>query len=231
MRNRISILLWRNPPVSEHGTTGAVAHQVDDRDQQKEAGTLGMWLFLGTEILFFGGLFMAYIVYRMKFPDGFAAASEAMDATLGAVNTAVLLFSSLTMAIAVRSAQLGRRKATFGFLLVTMVLGLTFLCIKGIEYNHKFVEGLFPGLDFRFAAPFTRPAEVFFTLYFMMTGLHALHMIIGVGILSFMAVRTWQGRFSAHYYSPIEISGLYWHFVDIIWIFLFPLLYLIHIHA
>ncbi len=217
--------------MSEHTTAAAVAHQFDDRDQQKEAGTLGMWLFLGTEVLFFGGLFMGYTVYRLKFPEGFAAASEAMDITLGSINTAVLLMSSLTMAIAVRSAQLGRRKSTFGFLLVTMVLGTVFLGIKGIEYYHKFVEGLFPGPGFRFAAPFTRQAEVFFSLYFMMTGLHALHMIIGIGILTFMAVRTWHGRFSAQYYSPIEISGLYWHFVDIIWIFLFPLLYLIHIHA
>ncbi len=217
--------------MSDHATTAAVAHQFDDREQQKEAGTLGMWLFLGTEILFFGGLFIAYTVYRIKFPAGFAAANEAMDITLGGLNTAVLLFSSLTMALAVRSAQLGKRVATFSLIIVTMILGLTFLGVKGIEYYHKFVEGLFPGEGFRFGGALSRQAEVFFSLYFMMTGLHALHMIIGVGIMAVMATMTWRGRFSAQYYSPIEISGLYWHFVDIVWIFLFPMLYLIHIHA
>ena len=189
-----------------------------------------MWLFLGTEILFFGGLFMAYIVYRTKFPAGFAAASEEMDVTLGTLNTAVLLFSSLTMALGVRCAQLGQRKSTFIFILLTMALGLVFLGVKGFEYHHKFVEGLFPGKDFRFEGPLSRQAEVFFSLYFMMTGLHALHMIIGVCMMAVIATMTWRGRFSAEYYAPVEIGGLYWHFVDIVWIFLFPLLYLIHPH-
>ncbi len=216
--------------MSDHASTAAVAHQFDDREQQKEAGTLGMWLFLGTEVLFFGGLFTAYMIYRIKFPAGFAAASEMMDITLGSLNTFVLLFSSLTMALAVRSAQLGQRKSTFTLILITMVLGLAFLGVKGLEYHHKFVEGLFPGEGFRFEGPLSRQAEVFFSLYFMMTGLHALHMIIGVGIMAVMAAKTWRGRFSAEYYSPIEISGLYWHFVDIVWIFLFPLLYLVHPH-
>ena len=143
--------------MSEHLSPSTVAHQFDDREQQKEAGTLGMWLFLSTEILFFGGLFMAYIVYRTKFPAGFAAASEEMDVTLGTLNTAVLLFSSLTMALGVRCAQLGQRKSTFIFILLTMALGLVFLGVKGFEYHHKFVEGLFPGKDFRFEGPLSMP--------------------------------------------------------------------------
>jgi len=217
--------------VPDHAMTAAVAHQFDDRDQQKEAGTLGMWLFLGTEILFFGGLFIAYCVYRIKFPAGFAAANEMMDVTLGGLNTGVLLLSSLTMALAVRSAQLGKRVSSFTLILVTMLFGLAFLGVKGIEYYHKFAEGLFPGEGFRFEGSLSRQAEVFFSLYFMMTGLHALHMIVGIGIMIVMAVMTWRGRFSPQYYSPVEIAGLYWHFVDIIWIFLFPLLYLIHVHT
>jgi cytochrome c oxidase subunit 3 len=214
--------------VSDHVSVPGLAHQFDDREQQKEAGTLGMWLFLGTEILFFGGLFTAYTVYRWKLPGGFAAAHVYMDVTLGAINTGVLLLSSLTVALGVRAAQLGQRKATVGLIVATIILGLVFLGIKAVEYQHKFVEGLFPGPGFRFEGPYAGQAEVFFTLYFMMTGLHALHMIIGVGIMSVMAVMAYRGRFSPEYYSPIEISGLYWHFVDIVWIFLFPLLYLIH---
>ncbi len=217
--------------MSDHVTTATVAHQFDDSEQQKEAGTLGMWLFLGTEILFFGGLFMAYTVARIKFGPGFAAANEMMNLTLGSVNTAVLLMSSLTMALAVRSAQVGRRKASFVLLLVTMTLGLAFLGIKAVEYSQKFAENLWPASGFQFPGPYTHEAAVFFWLYFIMTGLHALHMIIGVGIMAVMAVMTWRGRFSPAYYSPIEISGLYWHFVDIVWIFLFPMLYLIHVHA
>ena len=207
-----------------------VAHQFDDREQQKDAGLLGMWVFLATEVLFFGGLFTAYLVLRYKWPAAFAVASEQMDVTLGGLNTAVLLTSSLTMALGVRAAQLGQRKSTVLFIIATMCLGLVFLGVKGLEYHHKFVEGLFPGDGFRFEGPFGKQVEAFFALYFMMTGLHALHMIIGVGIMSVIARMAWKGRFSPSYYTPVEVGGLYWHFVDIIWIFLFPLLYLIHPH-
>jgi cytochrome c oxidase subunit III len=208
----------------------AVAHQFDDRDQQKAAGLLGMWVFLATEVLFFGGLFTAYLVLRTKWPGAFAAASEQMDITLGGLNTAVLLTSSLTMALGVRAAQLGRRKGTVAFIVLTMILGLVFLGVKGIEYHHKFVEGLFPGEGFHFDGPYGKQVEAFFSIYFMLTGLHALHMIIGVCIMGVIAAMSWRGKFSAQYYTPVEIAGLYWHFVDIIWIFLFPLLYLIHPH-
>jgi cytochrome c oxidase subunit 3 len=191
-----------------------------------------MWVFLVTEVLFFGGLFLVYTVYRVWYPDAFAAASHSLDVTLGTVNTVVLITSSLTMALAVHAAQLGQRKLIMIFLLATMALGAVFLGIKSVEYYHKFVEHHIPGPGFEFEEQeYARHAQIFFSLYFVMTGLHALHMIIGFGIMSWMLWWTWRGTITAEYYSPIEISGLYWHFVDIVWIFLFPLLYLLGRHA
>ena len=209
----------------------ALAHQFDDLAQQREAATLGMWVFLVTEILFFGGLFAVYLVYRNWYPEAFAAASHELDVTLGTINTAVLIGSSLTMALAVHAAQLGRRRQLLAFLVVTMILGAVFLGIKGVEYQHKFHEHHVPGLSFVFEAPHAPQAEIFFSLYFVMTGLHALHMVIGLGIMAVMLWLAWGGSITPEYYSPVEISGLYWHFVDIVWIFLFPLLYLIGRHG
>ena len=208
-----------------------LAHQFDDLGQQREAATLGMWVFLVTEVLFFGGLFVAYAVYRNWYPEAFAAASHELDIVLGGINTAVLITSSLTMALAVHSAQLGQRKLLLIFLIATMVLGATFLGIKGVEYEHKFVEHHVPGPGFVFEGEHARHAQIFFSLYFTMTGLHALHMVIGLGIMSVMLWWSWRGTITPEYYSPIEISGLYWHFVDIVWIFLFPLLYLLGRHV
>jgi cytochrome c oxidase subunit 3 len=214
-----------------HADHPALAHHFDNLAQQSEAATLGMWVFLVTEVLFFGGLFLVYTVYRAWYPDAFAAASHDLDVTLGTINTAVLITSSLTMALAVHAAQLGQRKLVMMFLVVTMLLGATFLGIKSVEYYHKFVEHLIPGPGFQFEKEHIRHAQIFFSLYFVMTGLHALHMIIGLGIMSWMLWWSWRGTITAEYYSPIEISGLYWHFVDIVWIFLFPLLYLLGRHA
>jgi cytochrome c oxidase subunit 3 len=209
----------------------ALAHHFDNLDQQQEAATLGMWVFLVTEVLFFGGLFMAYLLYRTWYPDAYAAASHHLDVTLGAINTAVLIASSLTMAFAVRSAQLGQRTLIIAFLLATLALGLVFLGIKAVEYSHKFHEHLVPGADFRFEdAALERHAQIFFSLYFAMTGMHALHMVIGAGLLTWMLVWAVRRKFVDGYYSPVEVVGLYWHFVDIVWIFLFPLLYLIGRH-
>ncbi len=208
-----------------------LAHHFDSLDQQREASTLGMWVFLTTEVLFFGGLFLVYSVYRSLHPDAFAAASHELDVTLGTINTAVLITSSLTMALAVHAAQLGRRTTVMMFLVLTMVLGAVFLGIKSLEYYHKFTEHHVPGPTFQFEKEYIRHAQLFFSLYFMMTGLHALHMIIGMGIMLCMLWWTWRGTITADYNSPIEISGLYWHFVDIVWIFLFPLLYLIGRHG
>jgi cytochrome c oxidase subunit III len=209
----------------------ALAHQFDSLAQQAEATTLGMWVFLVTEVLFFGGLFCTYMLYRMWYPEAFAAASHELDVTLGTTNTVVLITSSLTMALAVHAAQLGDRKRLMLMLVVTMALGTVFLGIKSVEYYHKFVEHHIPGPGFVFEKEFARNAQIFFSLYFLMTGLHALHMIIGIGIMLVMLYWAWNGTVTKDYSSPIEISGLYWHFVDIVWIFLFPLLYLIGRHA
>jgi cytochrome c oxidase subunit 3 len=208
-------------------TQAAFAHQFDDADQQREATSLGMWVFLLTEIMFFGGLFTGYAVYRATYPEAFAEASRHLDYVLGAINTAVLICSSLTMALAVHGAQLGRRRALVGFLLLTILLGSAFLGIKVWEYSHKFKEHLVPGRFFSFPGREVREAQLFFSFYFTMTGMHALHMVIGIGLLGVLVVRAWRGRFSPAYNAPVELTGLYWHFVDIVWIFLFPLLYLI----
>jgi cytochrome c oxidase subunit III len=204
-----------------------VAHQFDDAAQQHDTSLLGMWVFLATEIMFFGGLFTGYTVYRVLHPAAFEAASRHLDIVLGACNTGVLLTSSLTMALAVRNAQLGERWRTVVFLIITMLLGIGFLGIKGTEYYQKYVDHLVPGPSFSFPGPQSREAEMFFYLYFVLTGLHAIHMIAGIGVLTVMTILTGRGRFTATYYTPLEVAGLYWHFVDIVWIFLFPLLYLV----
>jgi cytochrome c oxidase subunit 3 len=211
-------------------STVALAHQFDDLSQQHEAGWLGMWIFLATEVMFFGGLFTGYAVYRSVHPEAFAHASRELDIGLGATNTLILICSSLTMALAVHAAQVGRRRHLVGYLLATLALGLTFLGIKGIEYAHKFQHHLVPGSAFVYAEPYGRTAQIFFSFYFAMTGMHALHMVIGVGLLAVLILRAWRDEFTPHHHAPVEITGLYWHFVDIVWIFLFPLLYLIERH-
>jgi cytochrome c oxidase subunit 3 len=211
----------------------SITHQFDDARQQHDAATLGMWVFLTTEILFFGGLFASYAAYRSMYQLAFAEASHHLDILLGAINTGVLLTSSLTMAIAVHNSQKGRRWPTTVLLLVTMLLGTVFLAIKGYEYYQKYVEHLIPNSDFRFAGSDPAHSEMFFYLYFAMTGLHALHMIAGlivVGTITLAIVV--RGKFLGENHSnPVEITGLYWHFVDIVWVYLFPLLYLIGHHT
>jgi len=210
----------------------ALAHHFEDLEQQNEAATLGMWVFLVTEILFFGGLFVTYLVYRSSYPGAFSAASHEMVIWAGTLNTAVLITSSLTMALAVRAAQLGDRRSLIWLLLATMALGCVFLGVKAFEYRTEFIEHHVPGPGFQFEGPYLRQAQIFFSLYFVMTGLHALHMILALGIMAVMLWWSIRGTITREYASPIEISGLYWHFVDIVWIFLFPLLYLIgrHVH-
>ena len=211
--------------------SGAIhAHQFDDAAQQHEASWLGMWVFLATENMFFGGMFLSYTVYRSSYPDAFAGASNHLDIVLGTINTAVLIFSSFTMALAVRSAQLGAGKPTIIFLILTMILGAVFLGIKFTEYYVKFEEHFVPGSAFAYPGPQAPAAEIFFSFYFAMTGMHALHMIIGEGLLTTLVIKTARRRFSALYNTPVELIGLYWHFVDIVWIFLFPLLYLVGRH-
>ena len=218
-----------------HGDTAVhhpkLQHQFDTMGQQAEASSLGMWVFLVTEIMFFGGLFMVYIAYRHLSPAGFQEASFELNRFWGTTNTAVLICSSLTMALAVRAAQTNQSRGTqVSFLLVTMAFGLGFLGIKGIEYYDKFVHHHVPGPYFHWDGHYPKAAEQFYSLYFAMTGLHALHMIIGIGIMTVITIMAWRRTFGAEYYTPIEVAGLYWHFVDIVWIFLFPLLYLIGGH-
>jgi cytochrome c oxidase subunit 3 len=214
-----------------HAETLALREQFDTAEQQKDASTLGMWVFLITEIMFFGGMFLAYTVYRDLYPHVFAVASSSLNAVIGAINTAVLLCSSFTMVLAVRAAQLGQRRVIIVFLILTLILGLAFLGVKAYEWNEKFQEHHVPGPSFHLeGVDLQGPAQLFFSLYFAMTGLHALHMVIGVGILTWLLIQTYKGKFSAEYMTPVDIAGLYWHFVDIIWIFLFPLFYLIDRH-
>lgn len=207
----------------------AYAHQFDSAEHQHGTAQLGMWVFIAQEILFFGGLFLAYTVYRFMYPEAFAQASRHLDIVLGGFNTVVLIGSSLTMAIAVHGAQLGKRWMQVIFLLLTIFLGCVFLGVMAIEYGHKFHEHLVPGPNFRFDGD-AGHAQIFFSLYFVMTGLHALHMVIGIAILGVLVWQAARGAYGRAYYSPVELTGLYWHFVDIIWIFLFPLLYLIGRH-
>jgi cytochrome c oxidase subunit 3 len=185
-------------------------HHFETMEQQAEAATLGMWLFLVTEVMFFGGLLMAYLLYRVWYPAAWAEGSLELDIMLGGINTVVLIGSSLTMAFAVRAAQTGQQRATIVF-----------------EYKHKFELNHVPGPNFRFEGALAPQVEIFLSLYFALTGLHALHMIIGFGIMTVILVMAVRGRFSPQWYTPVELAGLYWHFVDIVWIFLFPLLYLV----
>jgi cytochrome c oxidase subunit 3 len=205
----------------------ALQHHFQDLDQQHEAATLGMWLFLVTEVMFFGGLILAYSVYRIWYPTAWALGSEELNIYLGGFNTIVLIGSSLTMALAVRSAQTGAQRATVGWLIFTIVLGLTFLVVKFFEYKEKFELHHVPGPNFQFEGPQSPHVQIFFSLYFALTGVHALHMIIGVGLMSTLTVMAYRKRFTPEWYTPVELGGLYWHFVDIVWIFLFPLLYLV----
>jgi cytochrome c oxidase subunit 3 len=222
-----------SPDVPPPRPIVALAHQFDDLEQQEEVAALGMWVFLATEVLFFGGLFAAYLVYRHWYPEAFTAGSRELLVWAGTTNTAVLITSSLTMALAVQAARMGQRRALMIFLVLTMALGCVFLGIKAFEYYTEYTEHHVPGPGFQFEAGQLRHAQIFFSLYFMMTGLHAAHMIIGIGVMAVMLWWSYRGIITEAYANPIEVSGLYWHFVDIVWIFLFPLLYLVgrHVHG
>jgi cytochrome c oxidase subunit 3 len=207
-------------------------HHFEDMGQQHEASTLGMWMFLATEILFFGGILAAYTIYRLLYYGAFRDGAHHQNWRIGAANTAVLIGSSLTMALAVWAAQTSRRNLTVIMLILTLLLGGVFLGVKAYEYSQHIHEGLFPGTLFTYVDEenpgYTKGVELFMMFYFAMTGLHALHMVIGAGLLIWMIFRARRGDFGPEYYSPVEVMGLYWHFVDIVWIFLFPLLYLLH---
>lgn len=250
-----------------HAHDPNLAHHFEDMGQQRTSATLGMWAFLGTEVMFFGGLIGSYIVYRFTSPDVFGAASKyGLNVWLGTINTVILLTSSLFMAFAVHAGETGDRKAQVRYLLLTMALGTLFMVIKGFEYREEYHEHLIPGPHFSTEAlhlpeepaPPTASAEhahesaetlktasfltvtpvqfvrqraqMFFVFYFFMTGLHLLHMVIGLGLVTWVLILARRGRFTPSYYTPLEMTGLYWHFIDIVWVFLYPLLYLVALH-
>ena len=238
------------PPHVQTPTTTADIHAHDERpphlqsffvssEQQFDAAKLGMWLFLLTEILLFSGMFVAYTVFRVWYPESYEVASGALDPFWGGLNTVVLLFSSFTVAMSIHMAQKGRRKKVTLYLVITLLCALAFMVIKGIEYSSKFAHGIYLGEAFdphhytlmvegaEVALADVPYAKQFFSIYFIMTGIHGFHVLVGMGLIGWMISRNMRGHFSREWYTPVELTGLYWHLVDIIWIFLFPLLYLI----
>ena len=211
-------------PVSEEAFVG---QQFDDIEQQRDAAKLGMWIFIATEVLFFGGLFLGYSVYRFVYGQVFVEASHKLDALIGGTNTAVLLISSSLMAFAVRAAKLDQRRVLTWLLLGTALLGCLFMLLKGIEYHKDYLDHLVPRMGFKWEGAAPGNAELFYWIYFAMTGLHAIHVTVGIGILLVLALLAWRNTFSNGNHNTVEIAGLYWHFVDIVWCFLFPLLYLV----
>ena len=212
--------------------TGELYGHFKTPEQQREAASLGMWVFLVTEIMFFGGIFLTYVVNRSTYPGVFAEASRELNVRMGGINTAVLIASSFTMAMAVWASETGKKKQLTLFLILTLVLGGVFLGVKYFEYAEKFHHHLVPGSSFQFPGDVGNRAhaQLFFSLYFGMTGLHALHMVVGAGLLLWLVWHSLRGRYTPQYNTPVEMVGLYWHFVDIVWIYLFPLLYLIDRH-
>lgn len=209
------------------GHVSHLEHHFSDVEQQRESAKLGVWLFLLTEILLFGGLFCFYAVYRAWNPDIFHNAHYFLDVNMGALNTIVLITSSVTMALAIRSMQLDQKRNTMILLGVTLFLATMFLVIKYFEYAHKIHLGQLPGKFYTFTGVEGTNPHIFFSVYFLMTGLHGIHVIAGMGLITWLMVKTQRNRFSSQYYTPLEMTGLYWHLVDLIWIFLFPLFYLI----
>jgi cytochrome c oxidase subunit III len=200
--------------------------QFADLRQQHEVAQLGMWAFLATEVLFFGGLILAYAVYRFGYPADFAAAARHTKIVIGAVNTAILLLSSFLVAWAVAAARLEAGRVAAVLLLAAALAGAVFLALKGFEYAQEYREHLVPGHNFAFAPEHARGAELFFVFYFVATGLHGLHVLIGIVVLAAIARTASRRAYSARYHAPITVAGLYWHFVDVVWIFLFALIYL-----
>jgi len=241
--------------------TGALYGQFNTLEQQKDTASLGMWIFLVTEVMFFGGIMLAYAINRHTYFHAFAVGSNTLSIQLGTINTGVLLASSFTMAMAVWSAQTGKQKLIPMFLTLTILLGFIFFGVKYVEYAQKFHHHLVPGRNFDITYCVNNPekcedidakdlnierneieeamqadpdlnahAQLYYSAYFGMTGLHALHMVIGAGLLLWLLRGSLAGRFTPEWNTPVDIVGLYWHFVDIVWIYLFPLLYLIDRH-
>jgi cytochrome c oxidase subunit III len=204
-----------------------VAHHFNNAEDEFEAAKQGMWIFLVTEVLMFGGLFVAYGIFRGLYPEMYVEAHHALQMKMGAINTVVLITSSLTMALAVNATQRGRKDRAILMMVLTILLACCFLVVKYFEYSHKFAEGLLPG-GYYTNKEITNPkAPLFFSLYFLMTGLHGIHVVIGMSLIGWMIKRSAKNEFGPNYYTPVELVGFYWHFVDLVWIYLFPLLYLV----
>ena len=217
----------RPAPAGEHAALG---EHFNTLEQQHEAAEFGMWIFLMTELMLFGGLFVGYIAYRAIYADGFAEGSRHLDVSYGGPNTVILILSSLTMVLGVRSAQLGDQRKLVTYLLATAAIGTIFMAVKGAEYYKHFADGMVPVLAWRYAGPYPSQVQLFFFTYFALTGLHSLHLTIGIVIVLVAAVMASRGAFLAERHVPVEMIGLYWHFVDTVWIFLLPLLYLFGFH-
>lgn len=215
------------PQEREHVHAPGLQHHFTEMRQQLDASKIGMWLFLVTEVLLFGGLFVGYGIMHGKHPEAFVAAHHHLDWRLGALNTIVLLVSSWTMVMSVWAAQTGQRKKLIIFLVITILLACCFMVVKYFEYSHKFHEGLLPGKFYSHQGDTVPGQFLFFSFYFMMTGLHGIHVLLGIAAISWLLRRAIRGDFSAKYYGPVDMVGLYWHLVDLIWIYLFPLMYLI----
>ncbi len=214
-------------PASTVAAVHDLRHHFADMEQQRASATLGMWVFLITEIMFFGGLFTAYLVYRTTHYQAWVIGSEHMEFWIGTINTVILLCSSLLVALAVHAAQSGENKMCALYLWIASAMGVAFLVLKGVEYYQHYLEGSVPGAFWHLQVVDPQPVQMFFYIYFVMTGLHALHVTIGVFLLSIIGWWAWRGHYSPQYHNPVHVSGLYWHFVDVVWIFLYPLLYLI----
>lgn len=212
--------------LGRHGHPPFLQEQYDDPVQQRESATLGMWMFLATEILFFGVLFASYTISRVLHPQGFAVASRHTDVLLGSIETAVLLTSSCLIMLGVRAIKLNQRSWGFSLLLTTAALGVTFLVLHGFEYYREYTEQLVPGINFDQQGVYARAVELFFCLYYFITGFHSLHVLVGVIIIGVLAVRVRRGAFGPRRYTTLELAGLYWHLVDIVWIFVYPMIYL-----
>ena len=202
-------------------------HHFSDADQQYQSAKLGMWLFLLTEVLLFGGLFCAYIIYRAWYPDMFYNAHQVLSVKSGAINTVVLIVSSLTIALAIRCVQLGQKKQAIAYLVVTLGCAAIFMVIKYFEYTHKIHLGQLPGKFYTFQDIEGTNPHIFFSAYFLMTGLHGIHVLAGMGAITWVLFKVVNDKVGPEYYTPVEMTGLYWHLVDLIWIYLFPLFYLI----
>jgi cytochrome c oxidase subunit III len=201
--------------------------QFSDLEQQRESSTAGMWVFIGSEIMFFGVLILAFVVYRFNYVSAFNEGGGELNVFLGGINTAILFTSGLTMSLAAAVNKMGAKPWALAFLLATLALGIVFLGIKGFEYHEDWSKHLFPGPDFSWTGANSPQVQLFFLLYFIMTGFHALHLAVGIGLVLVIAWLTWKDWINSEHFTPLDVAGIYWHFVDLVWIFLFVLLYLV----